>query len=272
MTKWKSIRRPAILFRKTGEFMRRISFIILLCFFCLTTQSLGQTVKVTSSKANLRSGPGMEYQVITKVTKAKSLDVVEKKGDWLKVRRKGGKEGWIHGKLVKATSPSTIRVSVDKENFLKTPGGQKIGEVLKDTQLKVIRTKGRWDNVRLEGWIWRGSTEDVQKMREEPQAEKPKWPRTKVKNHGGFVPGNVKLTESMGMVKVTGEMTNESGKDYFATGFIISLYDVKGRLLGTGDILIDDFPKGETKSFTTYVEEVSYQRIHRYRIQFDFEI
>ena len=211
--------------------MRRISFVTLLCFFCLTTQSLGQTVKVTSSRANLRSGPGMEYRVITKVTKGKSLDVVEKKGDWLKVRRKGGKEGWIHGKLVKVTSPLTIRVSVNRENLRKTPGG-----------------------------------------REEPQARKSKGPGAKVKKDRVFVFRKVRLTESMGMVKVTGEMTNQSGKDYFATGFIISVYDVKGRLLGTGDILIDDFPKGETKSFTTYVEEVSYQRIHRYRIQFDFEI
>jgi len=85
--------------------MRKVFFITLLCYFCLTAQSLGQTAKVASSKANLRSGPGIEYQVIAKVTKWKSLDVVEKKGDWLKVRRKGEKEGWIHVKLVKVTSP-----------------------------------------------------------------------------------------------------------------------------------------------------------------------
>jgi hypothetical protein len=66
-------------------------------------------------------------------------------------------------------------------------------------------------------------------------------------------------------------MTNRSVKDYFAAGFIISLYDTKDRLLGTGDILIDEFPKGKTKSFTTYVE-VSYQRVDRYNIRFDFGI
>ena len=253
-------------------FMNRIFLITLLCFFCLTTQSLGQTVKVTSSKANLRSGPGMEYQVIAKVTKGKSLDVVEKKGDWLKVRQKGGKEGWVHRELVKITSPTTLHVSVNRENLRKTPGGQKIGEVLKDTQLKVIKTNGQWVNVRLEGWIWRESTEDVQKIREEPQARKPKRPGTKLENLAGFVPLKIKIIENMGMVKVTGEMTNHSGKDYFATGFIISLYDAKGGFLGSGDILIEHFAKGEKKPFTTYIEGVNYHRIHRYHIRFDFGI
>jgi hypothetical protein len=211
--------------------MWKISLISLFCFFHLITQSLGQTVKVTSSKANLRSGPGMEYQVIAKVTKGKSLDVVEEKGDWLKVRRKGGKEGWIHGKLVKVTSALTIRTGVNRENLRETPGG-----------------------------------------REEPQAKKSKAPGTKVKKDKVFVFRKVRLTESLGMVKVTGEMANHSGKDFLAAGFTISFFDVKQRLLGIGEILIDDFEKGETKPFTTYVEDVNYHGVHRYRIQFDFGI
>jgi uncharacterized protein YgiM (DUF1202 family) len=195
------------------------------------TQSLGQTVKVTTSKVNVRSGPGTEYKVIERVKKGEPLDIVEKKGDWLRIRRQGGREGWIHAKLVKATSPSTIRVNEDKENLQKTPG--------------------KW---------------------EEPKAGKPKNSGTKVKNHRGFVHRKVKLSESMGMVKVIGEMTNHSRKDYMAVGFIISFFDARQRPLGTGNILIEDFLKGETKSFRAYVEDVNYHRIHRYYIKFDFEI
>jgi len=43
------------------------------------------------------------------------------------------------------------------------------------------------------------------------------------------------------MARVTGEMTNQSGKDYFAVGFTINLYDANGGLLGSGDILINEF-------------------------------
>jgi len=211
--------------------MRRISFITLLCFFYLTTQSPGQTVEVTSSKANVRSGPGTGYKVIERVKKGEPLDIVQKKGDWLKIRWKGGRKGWIHGKLVKATSLSTIRVSVDKENVRKTP----------------------------RGW-------------EEPQARKPRGPGKKVKKDKVFVFRKLKLTKSLGMVKVTGEMANHSGQDFLAAGFMISFFDVKQQLLGIGEILIDDFAKGKTKRFTTYVEDVSYHRIDRYSIQFDFGI
>ena len=87
-----------------------------------------------------------------------------------------------------------------------------------------------------------------------------------------FVFRKVRLTESLGMVKVTGEMANHSGKDFLAAGFMISFFDVKQQLLGIGEILIDDFEKRETKPFTTYVEDVNYHRIHRYLIRFDFGI
>jgi hypothetical protein len=187
--------------------------------------------EVTSSKVNLRSGPGMEYQVIAKVTKGKSLDVVEKKGDWLRIRWKGGREGWIHEKLVKATSPSTIRVSVDRENLRKIP-----------------------------------------REREEVQARKPRGPGKKVEKDKVFIFRKVRLTDRLGMVKVTGEMANHSEKDFLAAGFMISFFDVNQQLLGIGEIVIDDFAKGETKPFTTYVEDVSYHHIDRYHIQFDFGI
>ena len=209
----------------------RISSIIFLCLFCLTTQSLGQTVKVTSSKANLRSGPGMEYRVIAKVTQGKSLDVVEKKGDWLKVLRKGQKEAWIHGKLVKGTLSPTNPASLSRKNLQKTQKGQ----------------KGL-------------------------QPKKPNSLEKNVEREEVFVFRKVRLTESFGKVKVTGEMANHSGQDFLAAGFIISFFDVKKRPIGVGKILIDDFEKGETKPFRTYVEDVNYERIHRYRIQFDFGI
>jgi len=205
--------------------MRKIFFIALFCFFCLTTQSLAETVKVTSSKANLRSGPGTKYKVVERLKKGDSLDVLEKKGDWIRIRQKGGKEGWIHRLLINVPPAKTLRAKTNRGNFRKKPVS--------------------------------------------PETRNPK--RTQTRIQGGFVPKKVRLTESLGMVRVTGEMTNHSGKDYFAAGFIISLYDAKDGHLGTGDILIDEFPKGKSKSFTTYIE-VSYQRVHRYTIRFDFGI
>lgn len=173
----------------------------------------------------------MQYQVIANVTNGKSLDVVDKKGDWLKVRRKDQKEAWINRNFVEEMSPLTNRVSLNKKNLRKTPKGQ-----------------------------------------EALQPKKSKGPEKKVGKKEDFVFRKLKLTESFGGVKVTGEMANHSGKDFLAAGFTISFFDVKKKPIGMGEILIDDFEKGKTKPFTAYIEKVNYHRIHQYRIQFDFGI
>jgi len=167
------------------------------------------------------------------------------------------------------TPAQTLRLKVEKENLRQMPGGQKIGEVLKDTELKVIRTEGRWVEVEIVGWIWRDST--TAKGMEIQKSVQESWKGT-IKIKGGFSYKNVKLTKSMGMLKVMGEMTNDSGKNFKAASFIITFYDQKGQLLETGDFLINNFSKGLTKPFTAYIENLIYKSIHRYKIDSDFGI
>lgn len=249
--------------------MKRIFIIIIMCLFQLTPLALAQSVKVTASKANIRSGPGMEYKVIDWARKGRLLEFIEKKGEWVKVGLKRGKEGWIYDKLVSILSAETLRVKAERENLRKAPGGKKIGELLKDTELKVIKSEGRWVEVEVVGWIWRDST-TADKIQVGQPVEGLR--ATSQKINGGFFCKNVKLKKSTGMVKVMGEMTNHSGRDFKAASFIISLYDRKGRLLETGDILINHFLRGKTKSFTTYIENVKYDNISTFKIQFDFGI
>ena len=89
---------------------------------------------------------------------------------------------------------------------------------------------------------------------------------------GGFSYKNVKLTKTLSLVNVTGEMTNDSGKHFTAASFIIIFYDRKDRLLETGDIPINNFSKGQTKPFTAYIETLDHESVHRYKIEFDFGV
>jgi uncharacterized protein YgiM (DUF1202 family) len=205
--------------------MQKIFCIALICFFYLTTQSLAETVTVISRRANLRSGPGTKYKLVERLKKGESLDVLEKRGDWVRIRRKGGLNGWIYRSLLNVPSAKTLRANRKREISSKKAG--------------CLETR------------------------------EPKGSQTKIQ--GGFLAKDVRLSESLGMVKVTGEMANYSPEDYFAVGFNINLYDAKDRPLGSGDIVVDEFPKGKTRPFTTYVE-ASYPRVHRYSIQFDFGI
>lgn len=69
------------------------------------------------SKANVRSGPGINYDTVTQIYKEQELGVFERKGKWLLIGH--GKEwlesGWIHMKLF---SPITLSKLLKQEGFL----------------------------------------------------------------------------------------------------------------------------------------------------------
>jgi uncharacterized protein YraI len=249
--------------------MKVLWFITILLILCFTTFVHAETITVTAMKANIRSGPGTGYKIIDETKRGENLESIKRREGWIKVRLKEGREGWVAEKLVVITPAQTLRVKVMKENLRQTPGGQKIGEVSKNTELKVIGEEGRWIEVEIVGWIWRDSTMakgmEIQRTSQESG-------KGTAKIKGGFSYKNVKLTKSMGMVKVLGEMTNDSGKNFKAASFIITFYDQKGQLLETGDFLINIFSKGQTKPFTAYIENLIYESIHRYKIEFDFGI
>ena len=69
----------------------------------VTAPSSGTTtvVTVTWTSANIRSGAGNEFPVVTTVNQGDKLTVVGERGEWFNVRLEDGKEGWINSKVVK---------------------------------------------------------------------------------------------------------------------------------------------------------------------------
>jgi len=57
-------------------------------------------VIVAGKYANIRTGPGLEYEVTVSVEREYPLRAIERNGDWLKVSDDGEIEGWIFIKLV----------------------------------------------------------------------------------------------------------------------------------------------------------------------------
>lgn len=52
------------------------------------------------SKANMRSGPGTSNPVVANLERGVVLDVLERKGKWVKVRHSGGTQGYIYAPLL----------------------------------------------------------------------------------------------------------------------------------------------------------------------------
>ena len=58
-------------------------------------------VTVTWTFANIRSGAGNDYSVVTTVKQGDKLTVIGELGEWFNVRLENGQEGWISNKVVK---------------------------------------------------------------------------------------------------------------------------------------------------------------------------
>jgi hypothetical protein len=62
--------------------------------------SSGNTKIFTWTSANIRSGPGYNYPIITYARKGDKLIIVGEHGEWVNVRLENGQEGWISGKFL----------------------------------------------------------------------------------------------------------------------------------------------------------------------------
>lgn len=63
---------------------------------------VGNNLYVTNTSLNLRSGPGINYEIVEKLSKNDELTFVKKQEDWIKVIVTNSKNtGWVFYKYVK---------------------------------------------------------------------------------------------------------------------------------------------------------------------------
>jgi len=134
---------------------------ILICAVCLmvwTAGALGaERYAVVAPKANVRSGPGSQYDWLWQVGRYYPIRVTLIKGNWYYFKDFEGDEGWIHKSLI-GTVPSVITAK-NECNIRTGPGTDtpiafKVG---KGIPFKVIEKKGNWIHVEHadgdSGWI-----------------------------------------------------------------------------------------------------------------------
>lgn len=87
-------------------------FLLFLLFFALVVQADDQCPDgngIIRQDANLRSGPGTSFQVITPLLKGTRVLKKEQQGDWMRLKAlKIKKTGWVHFTLVKDKPCTTL--------------------------------------------------------------------------------------------------------------------------------------------------------------------
>jgi len=135
-----------------------------------------KTGVVTGSTVNVRSGPGTGYSKIGSVNKGTTVEVLETKNSWHKIKLPKISSGWVVGtylavsdkKSTGGTSPNpgpvpnyskTVSVIKPNINVRSGPGTNysKVASINKGQQFGVIKESGGWYNISLgsgkTGWI-----------------------------------------------------------------------------------------------------------------------
>lgn len=128
-------------------------------------------VTVSSESLNVRSGPGLSYDVIDHLTHGKKLDVLSSSEEWLKVKYEG-RIGWVASWLTSYTNDETSRIhteiisQTDGLNFRSSPSidAPILSRMSAGERASLLNRNGEWLHVQLngtKGWVYAEYTSEV---------------------------------------------------------------------------------------------------------------
>lgn len=119
-------------------------------------------LSVAPEKANIRSGPGGEYDIVWEAARYYPVEVLDREGNWLRISDYENDEGWVYKSLLSGVP--TVVVTSKKANVREGPGlDYEISWVIeKEYSLKILAVEGDWlkvsDEAEVEGWIHKSVT------------------------------------------------------------------------------------------------------------------
>ena len=129
-------------------------FLIVIVFATLAN---AERLAISATEANIRSGPGVDHEVLWKVEKYFPILVIEKSGQWFYFQDFEGDKGWVHQSLV-GNIPAVVTDS-EACNIRSGPGTnfQILFTVEKGVPFKVLERKDAWIHIEHadgdKGWI-----------------------------------------------------------------------------------------------------------------------
>ncbi|OGQ93338.1 MAG: hypothetical protein A3J85_00865 [Desulfobacula sp. RIFOXYA12_FULL_46_16] len=134
-----------------------MAFVVFSLSFMPVDALADERLSVISGIANMRSGPGTEDAVLWQVEQYHPVIVIEKKGNWYRVKDYENDTAWLHNSLLgKVESVITVK---DKSNVRSKPDTKSsiLFTVDKGVPFKVLERKGSWIKIQHAdgdvGWI-----------------------------------------------------------------------------------------------------------------------
>jgi len=101
---------------------------------------------VTADSVNLRSGPGINFEILRKLDKDTLILVLGKKGKWLKIKLPRNSKAFVFKKFLKLGTEKNAIISGNRVN-IRAGDGQNfnvIGQLNNNDKVEVLESKGEW--------------------------------------------------------------------------------------------------------------------------------
>lgn len=121
------------------------------------------TVTVETEDLNVRSGPGLHYDIVSTLNKGEQYRMIEKEKDWIQIQLKDEKMGWVADYLVTVDRedndddssttfhPATLRILHNGTNIRQDPSTQAIilERANEGDMYEAIQLKDDWYQIKL---------------------------------------------------------------------------------------------------------------------------
>ena len=120
------------------------------------------TLSVKGDNVHVRTGPGKNYDIKSEYGSGFPVQVVEKNGNWVKVKDFENDTGWLYESLLVDSSHVIVKANKNKDekiNIRKGPSANSevVGKAYYGVVFRVVRKKSGWVEVQhesgLTGWI-----------------------------------------------------------------------------------------------------------------------
>jgi len=146
---------------------RSVFLLGLLCaLIFIGRAAMAEMVSIAGEDINMRSGPGIQHEVLWKIGSGFPVDIVKSEGEWVQVKDFEGSIGWVNKKttqkaphmIVKANKGTTKQIDVRSEpNATK---GKVVARANYGVVFKTLEKKGGWVKVEhgqgVTGWVESG--------------------------------------------------------------------------------------------------------------------
>lgn len=119
------------------------------------------TVTVETEDLNVRSGPGLHYDIVSTLNKGEQYRMIEKEKDWIQIQLKDEKLGWVADYLVTIDreadestttfNPATLRILHNGTNIRQNPSTQDVilERANEGDTYEAIQLKDDWYQIKL---------------------------------------------------------------------------------------------------------------------------